>query len=73
MAKQFTVREYVEGASEYLKQAHTRVNGILDAVSADKHTLTMLEVARDEAREANKLMTLAYSRVKKQKEKEEEE
>ena len=64
MATQFTVRDYVEGANNYLKQAHTRVSEVLDAVSADRHTLTMLEVARDEAREANKLMTTAYNRVK---------
>ena len=64
MAIQFTVRDYVEGAKNYLEQAHTRVSEVLDAVSADRHTLTMLEVARDEAREANKLMTTAYNKVK---------
>ena len=64
MATQFTVRDYVEGANNYLKQANTRVSEVLDAVSADRHTLTMLEVARDEAREANKLMNTAYNKVK---------
>ena len=65
MASKFTVRDYVEGAHNYTKQAHDRVKEVLDNKVLDKHTLTMLEVARDEVREANRLMTLAYSRLKK--------
>ena len=64
MATQLTVKDYVEGANNYMKQANTRVSEVLEAVTADKHTLTMLEVARDEVREANKLMNTAYNRVK---------
>ena len=61
----FSVRDYVEGAHNYTKQAHDRVKEVLDNTVIDRNTLTMLEVARDEVREANRLMNIAYNRVKK--------
>ena len=60
----FTVRDYVEGAYNYTKQAHERVADILDAETIDRHTLTMMEVARDEVSQANRLMQTAYRRMK---------
>ena len=61
----FTVRDYVEGAHNYTKQAHDRVKEVLDNETIDRNTLVMLEVARDEVREANRLMNIAYNRIKK--------
>ena len=65
MTSKFTVRDYVEGAHNYTKQAHDRVKAVLDNETIDRSTLTALEVARDEVREANRLMSLAYNRIKK--------
>ena len=57
-----TLAELIEGARAYLAQAGERV-AALDTEDPGRHDLTMIEVARDEVREAAKLMQRVHERA----------
>ena len=64
----FTLAELTEGASAYLAQARERVDGLAtDGLATDgpldRAALTAIEVARDDVREANKLMQRVHERA----------
>ena len=58
-----TLAEQLEGAASYLAQATERVAGLELADPPGQRELTMIEVARDEAREAAKLMQRVHERA----------
>ena len=59
----FTLAELTEGASAYLAQARERVDGLATDGPLDRAALTAIEVARDDVREANKLMQRVHERA----------
>ena len=61
--KALSLAEQIEGARAYLAQAAERVGGLLGEGAPGRHDLTMIEVARDEAREAAKLMQRVHDRA----------
>lgn len=58
-----TLAELIEGARAYLAQAADRVAGLEDSETPGRHDLTMIEVARDEVREAARLMRRVHDRA----------
>ncbi len=58
-----TLAELIEGARAYLAQASERVVGLEDTGAPGRHDLTMIEVARDEVREAARLMRRVHDRA----------
>ena len=63
--KALTMAEQIEGARAYLEQAAERVGSLEAAGPAGRRDMTMIEVARDEAREAAKLMQRVFERAKR--------
>ena len=62
-AKPATLADQLEGAGIYLAQAAERVAALELADPPQRADLTMIEVARDEARQAAKLMQRVYERA----------
>ncbi len=62
-ASPVTLADQVEGARIYLEQAAERVAGLAPADPPGRGDLTMIEVARDEARQAAKLMQRVHERA----------
>ena len=62
-AKPATLADQLEGAGIYLAQAAERVAGLELADPPQRGDLTMIEVARDEARQAAKLMQRVHERA----------
>ena len=62
-AKPVTLADQLEGAGIYLAQAAERVAGLAPADPPGRGDLTMIEVARDEARQAAKLMQRVHERA----------
>ena len=62
-AKAATLADQLEGAGVYLAQAAERVAALAPADPPGRGDLTMIEVARDEAREAAKLMQRVHERA----------
>ena len=62
-AKPATLADQLEGAGIYLAQAAERVAALELADPPGRGDLTMIEVARDEARQAAKLMQRVHERA----------
>ena len=62
-ARPVTLADQLEGAGIYLAQAAERVAALAPADPPGRGDLTMIEVARDEAREAAKLMQRVHERA----------
>ena len=60
-----SLADQIEGARIYLEQAAGRVAGLEAAGEPGRSDLTMIEVARDEAREAAKLMQRVHERARR--------
>ena len=63
--KAVSLADQLEGARVYLEQAAGRVAGLEAADAPGRGDLTMIEVARDEAREAAKLMQRVHERARR--------
>ena len=62
-ANPVSLADQLEGAGVYLAQAAERVAALAPADPPGRSDLTMIEVARDEAREAAKLMQRVHERA----------
>lgn len=60
-----TVADQIEGARAYLLQAADRIGTLEAPEAAGRRDMTMIEVARDEAREAAKLMQRVFERARR--------
>ena len=61
--KAVSLADQLEGARVYLAQAAERVAGLEPGDAPGRGDLTMIEVARDEVREAAKLMQRVHERA----------
>ena len=63
--KALTIAEQIEGARAYLLQAAERVGALETAEAEGRRDMVMVEVARDESREAAKLMQRVFERTRR--------